>query len=139
MNSVMDGVMNNAVDMGPAGAMNVTVAVAAPGESINQFAAKFGRSIREQISSAWTKLAKLGRDWRPRTARQLRLCETLPLGERRFVSVVQFEEQKFLIGSAANSVVLLTRLEKQENVAAPPGRHFKKKPATDRRRKQKSK
>jgi len=43
----------------------------------------------------------------------LRLCETLALGERRFLAVVQFEQQKFLIGTAGNSISLLTRLAEQ--------------------------
>ena len=46
-----------------------------------------------------------------RPARRLRLCEAVPLGEKRFVAVVQFERSRFLIGGAPNSVVLLTRLE----------------------------
>jgi flagellar biogenesis protein FliO len=42
--------------------------------------------------------------------RQLRLCESLPLGERRFVAVVEFEQQKFLIGGSGGSLCLLTVL-----------------------------
>ncbi len=48
--------------------------------------------------------------WKSRPARQLRLCETLALGEKRFLAVVECGPQKFLIGGAGNSVVLLTRL-----------------------------
>lgn len=43
--------------------------------------------------------------------RRLRLCEAVPLGDKRFVAVVQFERNRFLIGGAPNSVVLLTRLD----------------------------
>ena len=43
-------------------------------------------------------------------SRRLRLCETLPLGERRFVAVVEFEQARFLLGATASSVVLLARL-----------------------------
>jgi len=52
------------------------------------------------------KLARLAR----RPPRQLRLCESLALGERRFVAVVEFERQRFLIGGAAGSVALLAHL-----------------------------
>jgi hypothetical protein len=136
MNSTVSGAMDSIVSAAP----EETSDAVTFGASANKFALRFGRSIREQVTFGWTKLGKLGRNLRPRAARQLRLCETLPLGERRFVSVVQFEEQKFLIGSAANSVVLLTRLEKHEDVPAPSATHFRKKPsATPRRRKQKSK
>lgn len=110
------------------------------GQDGKKFAVKFGKDLREQLAVTWTKLAKLGHNWRPRASRQLRLCETLPLGERRFLSIVQFEEQKFLIGSAGNSVALLTRLEKHEDAATAPKKHFRKKQiAAVRRRKQKSK
>jgi len=50
------------------------------------------------------------RAWRSRPARQLRLCETLALGERRFLAVVEFERRKFLIGGTANSLALLSEL-----------------------------
>ena len=153
MNSAMKTTVNSIVNSSTSGGMGdlvnsdlhreapeQTSDALRPGTSANRFALRFGRSIREQVVFGWAKLAKLGNNLRPRAARQLRLCETLPLGERRFVSVVQFEEQKFLIGSAANSVVLLTRLEKQKDVPAPSGMHFRKKPtASTRWRKQKSK
>jgi len=40
------------------------------------------------------------------------LCESLPLGERRFVAVVEFDRERFLLGGTASSLVLLSRLEK---------------------------
>lgn len=46
-----------------------------------------------------------------RPARRLRLCESLPLGERRFVAVVEFENSRFLLGGTSASLVLLARLE----------------------------
>lgn len=47
---------------------------------------------------------------RKRSRRELRLRETLSLGERRFVAVVEYENSRFLIGGGASSVGLLTRL-----------------------------
>jgi flagellar biogenesis protein FliO len=55
-------------------------------------------------------LATLGRSWRSHPARQLRLRETLALGERRFIAVVEFERQKFLIAGTSSSVAMLTAL-----------------------------
>jgi flagellar biogenesis protein FliO len=52
-----------------------------------------------------------------RPARRLRVCEAVPLGDKRFVAVLQFERNRFLIGGAANSIVLLTRLD--EDGSAP--------------------
>ena len=42
--------------------------------------------------------------------RRLRLCESLALGEKRFVAVIEFETQRFLVGGGAASVNLLARL-----------------------------
>lgn len=41
---------------------------------------------------------------------KLSIRETAALGDRRFVSVIQFEHQRFLIGSSPNSVTLLSQL-----------------------------
>jgi flagellar biogenesis protein FliO len=45
-----------------------------------------------------------------RAQKQLRVCETVSLGDKRFVAVIQIEQERFLIGGATNSVSLLTRL-----------------------------
>ena len=45
-----------------------------------------------------------------RAPRNLRLCESVSLGEKRVVAVVQYETQRFLIGGSAHSVTLLARL-----------------------------
>ena len=42
--------------------------------------------------------------------RRLHLCEALALGEKRFVAVIEFETQRFLVGGGAASVTLLARL-----------------------------
>lgn len=48
--------------------------------------------------------------WR-RPARRLRLSETLSLGEKRFLAVVQFQRQEFLVGGSGNSIALLAKLD----------------------------
>ena len=45
-----------------------------------------------------------------RKPRRLRLCESLSLGEKRFVAVIQYEGQQFLVGGGAGSLNLLARL-----------------------------
>jgi flagellar biogenesis protein FliO len=65
-------------------------------------------------------LAALGRSWRSHPSRQLRLRETLTLGERRFIAVVEFEQQKFLIAGTGSSVAMLTALPGQ---GSPNGNH----------------
>jgi flagellar biogenesis protein FliO len=40
--------------------------------------------------------------------------ETAGLGERRFVAVLQFERQRFLIGGSPGTVTLLAHLPEEE-------------------------
>lgn len=47
---------------------------------------------------------------RPRE-KSLRLCETLPLGDKRFLAIVAVEGRRFLIGATSQSIGLLDRLE----------------------------
>jgi flagellar biogenesis protein FliO len=56
---------------------------------------------------------------RRRSARRLRLSETLSLGEKRFLAVVQFQQQEFLVGGTGSSIALLARLNGPE----APGDH----------------
>jgi Flagellar biosynthesis protein, FliO len=42
--------------------------------------------------------------------KQLRIAETVSLGEKRFVAIIHADGQKFLIGGGASSVALLTQL-----------------------------
>ncbi len=50
--------------------------------------------------------------------RRLQLCETLALGEKRFVAVIQFENQQFLVGGGPASVNLLARLGETPDFSA---------------------
>jgi len=59
----------------------------------------------------WRRLVEAVRSLRVRPApRRLRLCESLSLGDKRFVAVIQFESQQFLVGGSAGSIALLARL-----------------------------
>ena len=48
---------------------------------------------------------------RSRHPRRLRVRETLSLGEKRFVAVIEYEGQELLVGGSGNSFALLARLE----------------------------
>jgi flagellar biogenesis protein FliO len=63
----------------------------------------FGR----RFIAMWERILRLSR----RAPKRLRLCESLPLGERRFVAVVEFEQTRFLVGGTPSSLVLLSRLQ----------------------------
>jgi flagellar biogenesis protein FliO len=54
-----------------------------------------------------------------RTPRRLRLCESLSLGDRRFVAVVEFEQARFLVGGTSASLVLLAQLGNFGRAADP--------------------
>jgi flagellar biogenesis protein FliO len=64
-----------------------------------------------------TLIAKLRRFAAVRPKRALKLCDSVSLGDKRFVAVVQFERKRFLVGCAQNSVSLLTVLQDDEPVA----------------------
>ncbi len=64
-------------------------------------------SLQAKVSELWRRALRIRR----RAPRGLRLCETLPLGERRFVAVIEFEQSRFLLGGTSSSLVLLSRLE----------------------------
>jgi flagellar biogenesis protein FliO len=70
-----------------------------------------------------------------RPERRLRLCETVQMGERRFVAVLQYEDQRFLVGATPNSISVLARLasSRSENFAAMLS-DFYEMGAVDRRR-----
>lgn len=55
-----------------------------------------------------------------RKGRRLRVCETLSLGERRFVALIEFDRQEFLVGGSGNSLALLARICGGKLVSEPP-------------------
>lgn len=46
-----------------------------------------------------------------RRERRLRVCETLSLGEKRFIAVVEYDRQKFLLAGTPRNISLLQRLD----------------------------
>jgi flagellar biogenesis protein FliO len=71
--------------------------------------------LKLEVRSVISKLSRYVRV-QPKK-KNLVLCETVSLGEKRFVAVVQFENERFLVGGSNASVSLLSRLE---NVPAQP-------------------
>jgi len=50
-----------------------------------------------------------------RKAKAMRLCESISLGEKRFLAIVEVGEERILIGGSASTVTMLTRLPEQEH------------------------
>ena len=73
----------------------------------------------EGIRTALTYVLNLGRKVSVKRRKHIDLCETLSLGEKRFLAVVLVEQQKFLVGGAGNSVALLAKLPSRN-----PSPHF---------------
>ena len=55
-----------------------------------------------------------------RKRRRLRVCESLSLGERRFIALIEFDHQEFLVGGSGNSLELLARLHEGTVITEPP-------------------
>jgi flagellar biogenesis protein FliO len=65
------------------------------------------------LSRAWAWLRAL-QGTRP-SARRLRVAETVSLGEKRFVAVVQVDGRHFLLAGGPTNIALLAQLDTQEN------------------------
>jgi len=52
--------------------------------------------------------------------KRLRVSETVSLGEKRFIAILQVEDRKFLIGGSSSNVAILTQLDVEpEETPAP--------------------
>lgn len=69
--------------------------------------------LRTRLIWLWERVLRISR----RAPKGLRLCESLPLGERRFVAVVEYEKERFLLGGTPSSLVLLSRLDNSRSLA----------------------
>jgi flagellar biogenesis protein FliO len=68
------------------------------------------------LKSGLSRLAALPwpRAWRP-AERRLRVAETLSLGTRGFVALIECGSEQLLIGGTAHSLALLTKLPSKSN------------------------
>jgi flagellar biosynthesis protein FliO len=69
-----------------------------------------GGTFRDRTIALWRRVLRLRRP----APKRLRLGESLPLGEHRFVAVVEFDTARFLVGGTSSSLVLLSRLDAEE-------------------------
>ncbi len=65
-----------------------------------------------------TVVDRVGQWWRSRTqpARQLRLVETLALGPKRSVALLELNGQRFLAGMGADGVATLLQVQHQDQI-----------------------
>ncbi len=77
-------------------------------------------SIRRTFAHRWNALLQVlanGWNWlqqrlkTQQAKKRLRVCETVSLGEKRFIAVVQVDGEQFLVGGSSSSVSTLAHLE----------------------------
>lgn len=80
---------------------------------------KTGDRFQVLLMRIWSALKWIGQRAQAQQARKnLRVCENVSLGEKRFVAIVQVDDERFLIGGSSGSVSLLTRLQEAKTFAA---------------------
>jgi len=67
------------------------------------------QTLAELAQRAWQTLCRAAKSQAAKK-KHLRVCENVSLGDKRFVALVQVDEQRFLIGGGVNSVAMLARL-----------------------------
>ena len=78
----------------------------------------------DRLKLVWRSVIWRSISWVRRSGskrKTLAVRETAALGDRRFVSVIQFERQRFLIGSGPSSVTLLAQLPDETASGEPSG------------------
>jgi flagellar biogenesis protein FliO len=74
-----------------------------PAENSTKPRGSMGASLWVRLSTSFLKI-------RVNRRRALRLCETLSLGEKRLVAVVEFDNQRFLLAATQQNITLLKSL-----------------------------
>ena len=92
---------------------------AGPGRVAISSETDWGSAVQTLLMQIWSALQWIVQRVKVQQARKnLRVCETVSLGEKRFVAVIQVDEERFLIGGSSGSVSLLTRLQEGKTFAA---------------------
>ena len=70
------------------------------------------RAFGATLLHAWKWMTRQSRSVLARgVSRRLKVAETVSLGEKRFVSILQVDGEQFLVGGSSSNVVLLAKLE----------------------------
>jgi len=69
------------------------------------------RSLWQCGRALWRRLLEAGK----RPAKSLRLCDSVSLGDRRFVAVIAYRQSRFLLGATPGSLVLLAHLGDEDS------------------------
>jgi hypothetical protein len=66
-----------------------------------------------RLAGAWKWVQE--RSKTQRRPRKLRVCESVQLGEKRFVALIQADGQRFLVGGTSSSISLLATLPSRKS------------------------
>jgi len=82
-------------------------------ESPQLAAPRAGANFLAMLMRAWQWAQKKFKSHQVK--KRLRVCESVSLGEKRFIAVIQVDGEQFLVGGSSNSVSTLAHLEKPKN------------------------
>jgi hypothetical protein len=88
-------------------------------------AEKRSATILRWLAGTWKWAQRLG-SRHPR--KRLRVCETVALGEKRFVAVIEVDGEQFLVGGGSTSVATLARLESTQQFSEVLKRRWAQEP-----------
>jgi hypothetical protein len=81
------------------------------------------RTLDSLLTQAWNCMQQKLKS--PGGKKRLRVCESVSLGEKRFVAVIQVDGEQFLVGGSASSVSTLAHLERPREFSDVFQRHCK--------------
>jgi flagellar protein FliO/FliZ len=81
----------------------------------------FWKSLSSFLTEKWNWAQQKFKSHQVR--KRLRVCETVSLGEKRFVAVIQVDGEQFLVGGSSSSVSTLAHLEPARDFAGVFQRH----------------
>jgi len=79
------------------------------------------QSLDSLLTQGWSWMQQKLRA--PRGKKRLRVCESVSLGEKRFVAVIQVDGEQFLVGGSSSSVSTLAHLERSREFSDVFERH----------------
>jgi len=79
------------------------------------------KSLDSLMTQGWSWMQQKMRASRGK--KRLRVCESVSLGEKRFVAVIQIDGEQFLVGGSASSVSTLAHLERSREFSDVFQRH----------------
>jgi len=84
---------------------------AATDRELSQTTGTGPKTLLHWLTAAFKWAVKIGGH---QAKKRLRVCESVSLGEKRFVAVIEVDGEQFLVGGASSSVATLARLESQQ-------------------------